>query len=348
MFVYPARACYLGRMKRLKRTRVSLALTCVILASLAAAPGFAADTVLTASAGTGIMYGVAKELVYSTSAFNGNVYTLSELDWDIKPLFYAKAALALSTSIGFAASLDARIGVPGKTGSIGDSDWLNYDQYGYPTKTNYSQHDCFTERAMVLDAKVGWQFPLARWLSLEPFLAFGFMDFKWTARDGYLQYPPNYLLGTAILPYPDSSTQPKEPVSGTGIIYQQTYFIPAVGFAAKLRFGQNFGGSVSFAISPLVFCNDVDNHLLAFADFYENMSGGLLLEPKVSLEWQVSERAGLSLDVSYRHIAGLIGTTYVVVTGVGQIAGLVASTSPNGAGASFDALDASLNFVWTL
>jgi outer membrane protease len=174
------------------------------------------------------------------------------------------------------------------------------------------------------------------------------MDFKWTARDGYLQYPPGYLGGSATLPYPDSSTQPKVPVSGTGIIYQQTYLIPAAGFAAKLRFGQNFSGSVSFAFSPLVFCNDVDNHEFAGKDFYEYMAGGLLLEPKVSLEWQVSERALLSLDVSYRHIAELIGTSYVVNIGVGYTPGQVSGTYPNGAGASFDALDASLGFTWSL
>jgi outer membrane protease len=234
------------------------------------------------------------------------------------------------------------MGVPGKTGSIGDSDWLNYDFNGDPTKTNYSQHDCYTERAILLDAQVGWEIPLASWVTFEPFLAFEFMDFKWTARDGYFQYP------TGPKPYPDSSTDPKVPVSGTGIIYQQTYFIPAAGIALKFSAGKVFGVSASFAITPLVFCNDVDNHEFAGYDFYENMVGGLLLEPKVSLKWQVSGRARLSLDVSYRHIAGLIGTTYVVKIGPGFTPGQVYNTFPNGAGASYDALDASLSFIWTL
>jgi outer membrane protease len=331
--------------KRRHRTRVHCAPALVIFATLAAAPGFASDVTLTASTGAGIMYGVTNEFVFGD--YNNKSYIKSQLDWDIRPLFYTKAALALSAGGGFFASFDVRMGIPAKTGLISDSDWLNYDYDGTTARTNYSESDCFTERAILLDAKVGWKFPVATWLSLEPFLAFGFMDFKWTARDGYFQYPPNWFSGPD-LPYPPASTQPKVPLSGTGIIYQQTYFIPAAGIAAAFRAGKDFGISVSFAYSPLVFCNDFDNHELAGLDFYDYLWAGYLLEPKVSLKWQASERALLSLDVAYRHIAGLIGTTYVVKTGPNDTPGLVAGKSKNGAGASFYALDASLTFTWVL
>ncbi len=332
--------------KHRNRTRVIFVPGLLILAALAAVPGFAADVTLTASTGAGIMYGVAREFVYG--AYNNQSYIKSQLDWDIRPLFYTKAALALSGLGGFVASLDVRMGVPAKTGLISDSDWLNYDYNGATNKTNYSQSDCFTERAILLDAKVGWEFPLAAWMTLQPFLAFEFMDWKWTARDGYFQYPLGYTKGTAILPYPDSSTDTKASLSGTGIIYQQTYFIPAAGIAADFRSGKDFGISVSFAFSPLVLCNDVDNHEFAGLDFYDYMWAGVLLEPKVSLKWQASERALLSFDVSYRHIERLIGNTDEVVIGPGYTPGLVAGKSTNGAGASFDALDASLNFSWVL
>ena len=332
-------------MKYPNRMSAFVALSGLLFAASVAAPAFA-DITLTATTGTGIMYGLAKELVYSVH--NNQPYTESELDWDIKPLIYTKAALALSTSEGFVASLDVRLGIPAKAGSISDSDWLNVAYNGDTTKTNYSQHDAYSERAIILDSRVGWDVPVAGWLTLEPFLAFGFMDLKWTARDGYLQYPNNYLLGTAVLPYPDSSTDAKMVVSGVGIIYEQTYFIPAVGIAAKLRFGSSFSGSVSFAITPIVFCNDVDNHEFAGNDFYDNMMNGLLLEPKVSFDWQVMRNARLSLDVSYRHIGGLIGTTNVVAIGPNKTPGLVSATYPGGAGASFDALDASVSLVWSL
>ena len=336
-------------MKRHNRTRLPFALSCLVLAATAAPTGFADGVTVTASAGAGIMYGVARELVYSTSAFNGKSYLLSELDWDIKPLYYTKASLGLTTMEGFTASVNAQVGIPGKTGISTDSDWLNYNYNGTSAKTNYLQMDCITERAMLLDAQVGWQFPLASWLSLEPFAAFGFMDFKWTGRDGYFQYPPNWFGSGATLPYPPSSTDDKINTAGVTIIYQQTWFYPAVGVAAKFRAGDDFGISASFSFSPFVFCNDVDNHMRGNVtnDFYDYLRGGILLKPTVSLEWQVSKTARLSLDVTYLHIEGLRGDTYKLTTGLGQDPNQ-AGVPSSGAGASFDALDASLGITWSL
>jgi outer membrane protease len=330
------------------RTRFIVALAVGITTLLAAGRGSAEDIILTASTGTGILYGIAKEFVYDTSNYNGQSYTQSELDWDLHALLMTKAALNMRTPAGFVASLDVQLGIPWKTGLITDSDWLNYSYNGDPTKTNFSQHDCYTERAVLLDAKAGWEFPVASWVTLEPFLAFGFMDFKWTARDGYLQYPPGYIAGSATKPYPDYSTDVVVPVSGTGIIYQQTYYIPAVGLSAKIHSG-SLSGAISYAISPLVFCNDVDNHEFGApgSDYYDTMSNGLLLEPKISLEWQIG-RSRLSLDVAYRHIAGLIGNTTRVYNGVGYPPGQVAATYVNGAGASYDVVGASISFDWAL
>jgi len=326
------------------RTRVVFAPALVILAALAAAPGFADDVTFTASTGTGMIYGVAREFVYTL--FNKKSGTISELDWNLRPLVYAKAGLLMNTVWGFGASLDVRMGIPGKTGLIEDSDWKNYPINGDTSKTHYSQNDCYTERAILLDAQVGWVFSLASWITLRPFLAFDLMDFKWTARDGYFQYPPSVPPGTPYDPW--SAGEAKLPMSGVSIIYQQTWFIPIMGIESKLRFGENLTGSVSFAFSPVVFCNDLDNHILAGFDYYENMWGGFLLEPKISLDWQVAVRGQLSLAVSYRYITGLIGTTYAVANGAPATPGLVSATYENGAGVSFEALDASLTFTLSL
>lgn len=326
-----------------ERAHARLLPAAVFLTALSLAPAVA-DIELTVSTGTGVTYGIARELVFSTSTATGLSYTVSELDWDIKPLPYAKAAVTLKTSAGFIASLDARLGVPLRTGVIGDSDWLNYDFNGDPQKTNYSEHDCFTERAILLDARAGWQIPVTSWAAIVPYLSLGFMDFKWSARDGYLLYPPGYG-STATPPYPPLSSDTPVPASGTGIIYEQTYLIPALGCRAEFRAG-SFRGSVAFTVSPFVFCNDVDNHVFANKDFYDTMSNGLLLEPSIALEWQVSERSRLRLDVSYRSITRLVGSTRIVATGPGLTPGVTAGSYANSAGASYEALNASLSFDW--
>ena len=329
-------------MKPPGRTRVNFPGVLVILVFCVAANSPADDITLTATTGTGIIYGVVREFVYNT--YMNQPYTVSELDWDLQSLYTTNAALSMLTAGGFSASLSVQLGIPLKTGSITDSDWLNYSYNGDPTKTNFSKHDCFAERAVLLAAQAGWEIPLAGWVTLEPFLAFEFMDFKWTARDGYLQYPPGYIAGSATKPYPDASTDVVVPVSGTVILYQQTYYIPAVGLSAKFRSGSS-SGTLSFAFSPLVYCNDVDNHEFAGFDFYDTMSNGILLEPKISLQWRMGS-SRLSLDVSYRHIGRLIGNTTMVAIGVGHTPGQVARSYSNGAGASYDAVNVSLGFNW--
>jgi len=306
----------------------------------------ASDITFTASTGGGVIYGTARELVFSV--YNGQSYTQSELDWELQPLITTNATLTMNGPAGFEASLDVQLGIPWKTGAMSDSDWLNVSYNGDDTKTNYSHHDSYTERAILADARIGWTFRLADWVTVAPFLQFGFMDFKWSARDGYLQYPPNWFSG-ATKPYPDASTQPKIPVSGTVVIYEQTYYIFALGLDTRFTFG-SFGGSVSMAFSPLVFCNDVDNHLnpsLTYqTDYFDTLSNGFLLEPKVRMEWRL-QKSSISLSLAYRHIWRLIGDTSVVNAGVGPALGGVVATFDNGAGASYDALGISVGYGWT-
>jgi len=280
---------------------------------------------------------MARELVYYGQ------YTISELDWPFQPVLYAGTALAIQTRLGLSASLEVRSAFPWRSGFMQDSDFLNYD-YGDLSRTHFSQHDCYTERAITLDARVGWVFHLGSAFTLQPFAAFGLMQYKWTARDGYLQYPSPTPPDPPYTPW--SPAQTKVPISGTGIIYEQVYLIPAVGLSARARLGERFDAGLSFVFSPFVFCNDLDNHVQRAppwdTDFYEYMRWGLLLEPALTLEFRVSRQARLSFDVSYRRITGLIGDSYTVNAGPGLPPGQIAATYPDSGGAAFDALDASL------
>jgi outer membrane protease len=279
---------------------------------------------------------MARELVYYGQ------YTISELDWPFQPVLYAGTALAIQTRLGLSASLEVRSAFPWRSGFMQDSDFLNYD-YGDLSRTHFSQHDCYTERAITLDARVGWVFHLGSAFTLQPFAAFGLMQYKWTARDGYLQYPPE-----GAPPYtPWDPAWTKVPVSGTGIIYEQTYLIPAAGLSAGTSFGERFDARLSLGFSPFVFCNDLDNHVQRTAgdtDYYDYLRRGFLLEPCLSLGLRMSPKARLSLEVSYRWIFGLLGDTEVVDAGPGLPPGQVSATYEDGAGAAYNALDVSLAF----
>ncbi len=137
----------------------------------------------TTGARFGAFYGMANEYVYN-QALSAN-YKNSELDWSLEPMIFTGAALSLDSTVGIFVTLDVRQGFAGKAGEMTDSDFLNGDGQ----RTHFSQSDSYAERANLLDLKVGWDFYRQGALRIGAFGAFSYMDFKWSARDGYLQYP---------------------------------------------------------------------------------------------------------------------------------------------------------------
>ena len=119
------------------------------------------------------------------------------------------------------------------------------------------------------------------------------MDFKWSARDGYYQYPTsgdsyywdtngNYHPGTYA---PWSADETKTPIYGTGIIYETAYLGAAIGLRARYALPGGFSIDASFAFTPLLSCYAEDNHVLRQVDFYSTLSGGFMVEPRVAVEW---------------------------------------------------------------
>jgi outer membrane protease len=254
--------------------------------------------------------------------------------------------LDLKTPGGFHASMAVRTGLPMYSGQMTDSDWLNYSVNGDTSKTNFSQSDCHTERAILVDVSAGWEFQAGEGFSVEPFVAFGYMSWQWSARDGYLQYPPGFLQSPQPPPpYPAwSPSQPKVSIYGTGIVYSQTYLIPAAGVRLSYRLGEKWRLGLAVSASPYVYCTDQDEHIFNNVEYTDTMGGGWMVEPELSAEVQLFARVLLSAKASYRHIAGLVGDDTAMAVGAGSGAGTQA-TYTNGGGSSYDALSVWLNLA---
>ena len=323
---------------------VAVALAALGAALSAAPPADAQDVTFTASTGAGVILGVAREFVYSGS------YVVSELDWPLLPAVTVNGALTMTTKVGFVASLEAQVAVPTPSGTMTDSDFLNGDG----VKTHYSQSNGNVAGAIVLTTQAGWAIPLYTGdaiTELVPFIEFEYMQFKWTASDGYLQYPTQ----TAPPYTPWSPSTPMTPMYGTGIIYTQTYLIPAFGIKGSIHVVRNLTMDVSIALSPYLWCFDTDEHIFRMTKFQDNLHGGIMIEPRLSTTLRVTPSATLALDALYRHIAGLLGDTYAVGMGAPGFPttsdyppGTQSATSTNGAGASLDAVSISLNLSFTL
>jgi outer membrane protease len=331
-------------------------LACILLCAIARnAIGEAAPKDIRISTATtaGILYGSSRELVYNQH-LSAN-YKNSELIWPLEPLFYAGAGLALQTGSGIFASLDLRQGFAGKNGAMTDSDFLNGDG----VRTHFSQSDGYVERALLLDLKLGYDFRLASPIKLRAYAGFSYMDFKWSARDGYYQYPDSgsdyYYDGSGFHPgtyTPWSASETKTPIYGTGILYEQAYLLGSLGLGASYSLLPGLVASASFSFSPLAFCYTEDNHELRLVDFYSKLSGGLMLEPGLGLEYSLRPGASLRLDLAWLWLGNLKGDiiqvdqgTTSTSSGGNYFAGPdSASLGKNDSGAALSMLDASLMF----
>jgi len=327
-------------------------LACIILLVLISFP-LRADNALgaitaTTEAKSGAFYGQAQEYVYDQSISKN--YKNSQLDWPFEPMIFTGAELSLDFQHGIFASLEVRQGFSGKAGTMTDSDFLN----GNGVLTLFSQSDSYAERANFLDLKAGWDFMKDGSLTVGAFGAFSYMDLKWTARDGYLQYPPgSYNYGS----YPTwSSSFTQEPLYGIGIIYETAYLGGAVGVRSRYTMKGGFVFVASLAFTPLLYCFTEDDHVLRQIAFFSTLSGGLMIEPRVSVEYSPVPRAKIKLDIGYRYAWNLIGDIIEVSTGTSDFSGnfpYVAgpdstTTGTNDSGASLWALDAGISLSISL
>jgi outer membrane protease len=285
---------------------------------------------LTTSAG--FIIGGATELVFDSG------YKMSELDWASQPLAYWGLEASVNLPSGWYARLGLKSGLSGKTGYMTDSDWQNWDG----VKTNFSESDSYTDQALLLNLAAGYDFSLADNMWIGPFLELSYLNFEWSARDGYLQYPPEFYptdsSGNPIYgPYtPISPNTPTTTNSGIGIVYQQSTFYPSLGIHFAYRPLRQLKLSASFAVSPFASMTETDNHVERSIVFTSTMTGGLALEPRLSVEYRLSPRMSLGLDMSYIRIQNLSGDlTETDLYGNSYL-------DPSGAGATFDAFEAGL------
>ncbi len=243
-------------------------------------------------ASLGMLYGTSFELVYRT----GDIL-LSELTWDMKPLFYFGSFVEFSRKdpmekTGFYAKLGLKFGFPANTGFMEDRDWeaANYEL------SNFSRHDNFTNSALLLDFAAGISIPGFSTVIITPFLGFNYMHYKWTGRDGYLQYAS----GTNA--WDDSL--PKIPCYGPVISYSQNWIIFSAGFSVRYPFLKRFVIEGGFSFSPLILVYALDDHFLRSTkglQFHDEVSGGYLLEPTLGFTYRFTPKMQLNLKASYRY-----------------------------------------------
>jgi outer membrane protease len=285
----------------------------------------------------GMVYGQAIELVYPNET-RGEY--LSELRWDMKPLFYYGAKLDFSPADpmrqkAFFVNFSAKIGIPGVSGRMEDRDWLSVEN---DKLTNFSSHINTTGEWYGLDLSLGISLPGTSVFYMRFFLDLSYMRFSFLASDGYLRYAREKAAGVY---YGIDDNPAVRILNGAAIAYVQNWLILAPGFSLGCPFLDRFRFEFSFRGSPLIFCRDTDIHLLTSREYQDYAMWGLFLEPGAEIHFFPSRRFALSLELSWRRIAGSRGDVYQRRLSV-EDEGWIVNSDRAGTGLSL--LDAALRF----
>ncbi|MDR0568154.1 MAG: omptin family outer membrane protease [Spirochaetaceae bacterium] len=284
------------------------------------------------SSSAGLLAGRAEEIVYASSDSDER---LSQLRWDIQPLFYAGMGLHFSRinpleKWGIFADLSLRFGIPAKTGSMEDRDWQAEDGH----LTNFSSHTNYTEGAFLLDfAPIGFSFPIFSLIVCKVYPVFSFMYFSWASKDGYIQYEQYNT---------DAYTSwEKRSYTGPVINYTQQWLIISQGIGVWAPFLKIFSASLAVQIGTAIQCIARDDHFLRNMRFIDTAYWGFYLEPKGEFVFAPHPRARIGLSAGYRLINGSRGASYTGSTGLDLPEEFTSSESTAGAG--YGAFDIGLS-----
>jgi outer membrane protease len=271
----------------------------------------------------GILYGQGEEQVFNDRSEE----LLSRLLWDLKPLYYGGTRMEFGQRdplgrFGFFSFLSLKFGFPMETGIMEDWDW----QGPAGELTNYSQHNAFTEGAVMLDLAAGPNIPLRSFLILRPSLGLSYTRFSWTARDGYLRY--GKLTGGSYEPL-DESDLP-QPATGNSVSYAQDWIFMPIGLSLWILPDRIFSGALWFYGGPMLKFVGMDEHLSrtrtyfqrdpnGFGQFWDEIIGGYSLEPGGEFRFSPMDRFSMRLYGSWRRVAAKPrGKSYARFTGNGD------------------------------
>jgi outer membrane protease len=266
------------------------------------------------STGFGIFVGQVKELVYPPSGYKAAL--LSELVWDIKPVFYYSLLLDFSQrqpldKWGFFSNISLKNGIPGKSGKMEDRDWMSAEN---DELTHFSTHDNYTNELFFADVSAGFSFPLGGRLLLKPYMTLSYMRFNFSGQFGSGTYAR--VTGTGVYaPIDDSPDYVSFSDWEKVINYSQNWLVIAPAVSLGYYFLNYFYAELLFKASPWVFCAALDEHLIPDRyskthQYRDYVRGGIFLEPAARFSFFAGKRLELSQEFSWQYINGTKGETW--------------------------------------
>ena len=269
----------------------------------------------------GFVYGQALEFVYP---HNTKGEFLSELKWDMKPVFYTGVRIAfgrtddLYNTPGFFSTASFKAGFGGDSGFMEDRDWQSIEN---DALTSFSRHTNTTRELYWLDITAGASLPVKNFLYIKPFFSGSWMRFSFSGRDGWGKYARGKetdIYGSPETFYPIECNPVEYSYKGRHVInYVQNWFLAAAGFSIGTKILYPFSFDLFFQISPLTYCAAKDEHLTTKTTYHDFTGWGLFIEPGGSFSF-TAQRIEFLFDFNYRYIGKTRGKSYMRKEGEDQ------------------------------
>ena len=255
----------------------------------------------------GVLFSTGREFVL-TDGKN----TLSRLDWPaVTPYISFTPRLHIYHFV-LKPSIISAVPTLGASDKMEDFDFFVNDA---DTVSHYSQHDLYLDKYYNIAVRAGYQFTIKQIkLDITPMAGFFFFLHKWTAANGYVQYPAYNQAWTGA--------EEKQNVSGTVITYEQTAYAPFIALETRLTLS-NFKFVLSADFSPYIWAYSLDTHFARNLQFYDTMDGGragsvslsalYYLPVRKTADGGISAdnhlRLGFGLSCAYEGLRSSIGAT---------------------------------------
>jgi outer membrane protease len=194
-----------------------------------------------------------------------------------------------------------RSAMPVQSGAMEDYDYLIPTSDAPPS--HYSRHQAYLDKHFDISTEFGYTFKTPYHWDLSLFGGFLYRNRKWSAADGYLQYP---LDGGAW-----TGNEPHQDVTGTVISYEQAIWFPTIGFIIQGHLVGPLDISLKTYYYPYLWAETVDTHFLRSLRFYDALQGGIggLGEVTIRFNFGVGGKTALFLSGAYEVIGELTGAT---------------------------------------
>ncbi len=236
---------------------------------------------------------------------NENAYKkLSQLDWEMKKLFYLGGKIDFRYR-NFSFNFLGAGFLPQKSGTMTDSDWCGID-YGFSEKTILSKSENELSEGFFLDTSAGYRLNFSDFFSIKANFGFEYNYYFFMASNGYGWY--GYSGSTCGLP-------PNTPYYSENAIFHQkgklakislerinysVYFLVNPEFHITRYFEVN----PFFKVAPFSFFKEIDHHFNFYSDgtFWYDYGTCFFNSNQVGIEVVAKpiEKLSFSFEYSYK------------------------------------------------